>query len=85
MPFFVARDRTPRRKRVASLTGSSGGIGLCLAETLHSEGLRVFAAVRDPAAGQALRREAPNRLSSALLDATEPDFSASAGMPFRDA
>jgi NAD(P)-dependent dehydrogenase (short-subunit alcohol dehydrogenase family) len=50
------------------ITGSSGGIGSCCAKTLQSEGFRVFAAVRD---AEALRQEAPVRLSPILLDVTQ--------------
>jgi NAD(P)-dependent dehydrogenase (short-subunit alcohol dehydrogenase family) len=80
MLFFenATWDRTPRQKRAVLITGSSGGIGSCCAKTLHSEGFRVFAAVRDPVAGEALRREMPNRLSPILLDVTAPDSIASA-------
>ncbi len=80
MLFFqkATRNRTPREKRAVLITGSSGGIGSCCAKTLHSEGFRVFAAVRNPAAVEALRREAPDRLSPISLDVTEPDSIASA-------
>src|SRR5215210_1300424 len=80
MLFFekATQDRTPRQKRAVLITGSSGGIGSCCAKTLHSEGFRVFAAVRDWATAEALRREAPDRLSPILLDLTEPDAIASA-------
>jgi NAD(P)-dependent dehydrogenase (short-subunit alcohol dehydrogenase family) len=74
----ATQDRTPRQKRAVLITGSSGGIGSCCAKTLHSKGFRVFAAVRDPAAGEALRREASDRLSPILLDVTEPDSITSA-------
>ena len=78
--FFekAARDRTPRQKRAVLITGSSGGIGSCCANSLRSEGFRVFAAMRDPALVETLRREAPERLSPILLDVTEPDSIASA-------
>lgn len=74
----VSRDLTPRRKRAVLITGSSGGIGSCCVKTLLSEGFRVCAAVRDPASGEALRREAPDLLNPILLNVTEPHSIASA-------
>jgi NAD(P)-dependent dehydrogenase (short-subunit alcohol dehydrogenase family) len=75
MLFFerTTRDRTPRQKQAVLITGSSGGIGSCCAKALHSEGFRVFAAMRDPAAVETLRREAPDRVRPILLDVTKPD------------
>jgi NAD(P)-dependent dehydrogenase (short-subunit alcohol dehydrogenase family) len=86
MLFFekATQDRTLRQKQAVLITGSSGGIGSCCAKTLCSEGFRVFAAMRDPVAAEALQREAPDRLSPVLLDVTEPDAIASIARPIAE-
>lgn len=53
------------------ITGASSGIGEACALHLDELGCRVFAGVRDPADGEALRAKASERLTPVLLDVTD--------------
>jgi NAD(P)-dependent dehydrogenase (short-subunit alcohol dehydrogenase family) len=53
------------------VTGSSTGIGRACAVHLGAAGFRVFAGVRRPADGDALRDEAPDAIEPLLLDVTD--------------
>lgn len=53
------------------VTGASSGIGEACALHLDKLGCRVFAGVRDPADGEALRAKASERLMPVLLDVTD--------------
>ncbi|HET9986508.1 MAG TPA: SDR family oxidoreductase [Longimicrobiales bacterium] len=53
------------------VTGASKGIGEACALRLHGMGYRVFAGVRDPAAGAALRARTSERLVPVRLDVTD--------------
>jgi NAD(P)-dependent dehydrogenase (short-subunit alcohol dehydrogenase family) len=53
------------------VSGASTGIGRATALHLDSLGLRVFAGVRRPEDGEALRRDASNRLTPLRLDVTD--------------
>ena len=55
------------------ITGASTGIGRACALALDRAGFRVFAGVRTPEDGEALRAEGSERLSHLLLDVTRPD------------
>ena len=57
------------------VTGASTGIGRATALHLDSLGLRVFAGVRRDEDGEALRREASDRLTPVHLDVTKPSRS----------
>ena len=52
------------------ITGASSGIGEACALRLDQLGFRVFAGVRNPADGEALRKKASERLTPVLLDVT---------------
>ncbi|HEU5253654.1 MAG TPA: SDR family oxidoreductase [Solirubrobacterales bacterium] len=64
--------------RSVLVTGSSTGIGRATALRLDASGWRVFAGVRDPADGEALREAASDRLVPVTVDVTEPDQIAAA-------
>ncbi len=53
------------------VTGASSGIGKACALQLDTLGMRVFAGVRRESDGEALRREASDRLTPILLDITD--------------
>lgn len=53
------------------VTGASTGIGRATALALDRSGYRVFAGVRQAAAGDALRAEASDRLEPVILDVTD--------------
>ncbi len=53
------------------VTGASKGIGRATALHLAGKGYHVFAGVRNPADGEALRRESPSHLTPLLLDITD--------------
>lgn len=61
------------RRGAVLVTGASSGIGRDCALTLDRLGFRVFAGVRKEADGEALRRDASDRLRPILLDLTRPD------------
>jgi NAD(P)-dependent dehydrogenase (short-subunit alcohol dehydrogenase family) len=52
------------------ITGASSGIGEACALRLDALGFRVFAGVRKPSDGDALRKKASDRLTPVLLDVT---------------
>jgi len=54
------------------VTGASTGIGRAVASRLDRLGFRVYAGVRRPEDGEALRAEASERLSWLRLDVTDP-------------
>jgi NAD(P)-dependent dehydrogenase (short-subunit alcohol dehydrogenase family) len=60
------------------ITGASTGIGRATALHLDKLGFRVFAGVRKEADGQALRKEASNKLRPIFLDVTNGDSIATA-------
>lgn len=68
---------TPQQSQGILVTGASTGIGECCALRLdklgESTGVRVFAGVRKPEDGEALRAKASDRLIPVLLDVTEQD------------
>lgn len=53
------------------ITGASTGIGRACALRLDGRGFRVFAGVRRPQDGEALRKEASDRLTPVQLDVTD--------------
>ena len=53
------------------ITGASTGIGAAAALRLDRAGFRVFAGVRKPADGEALRAQASPRLAPIIIDVTE--------------
>jgi NAD(P)-dependent dehydrogenase (short-subunit alcohol dehydrogenase family) len=55
------------------VTGASTGIGAACALHLDRLGFQVFAAVRKPADGEALRARSSARLAPLLMDVTAPD------------
>ena len=60
------------------ITGASTGIGRATALHLDKLGFRVLASVRKEADGQALRKEASNKLRPIFLDVTNGDSIAAA-------
>src|SRR5499427_2625003 len=54
------------------VTGASSGIGRATALLLDRSGFQVFAGVRKSEHGEALRRQASERLTPILLDVTDP-------------
>jgi NAD(P)-dependent dehydrogenase (short-subunit alcohol dehydrogenase family) len=60
------------------ITGASTGIGEACALRLDSLGFRVFAGVRKPADGEALKSRASERLSPVMLDVTSEESIAGA-------
>lgn len=64
-------------KGAVLITGASTGIGKASALLLDRSGYRVFAGVRQPEAGEALRKEASSGLTPVIIDVTDPaQFSA---------
>jgi NAD(P)-dependent dehydrogenase (short-subunit alcohol dehydrogenase family) len=61
----------PNRSSAFVITGTSTGIGRATALRLDAAGHRVFAGVRREADGEALRRDASDRLTPILLDVTD--------------
>ena len=59
-------------ERNCLITGASTGIGRAAALRLDRSGLRVFAGVRRPADGDALRADASERMTPVMLDVTDP-------------
>ncbi|MBI5283504.1 MAG: SDR family oxidoreductase [Chloroflexi bacterium] len=66
---MTASDASPRG--AVLITGASTGIGEACALRLDRAGFRVFAGVRKPADGDALRAEASPRLEPVLIDVTD--------------
>ena len=60
-------------KRAILITGSSTGIGKACALYLDSIGFKVFAGVRREADGNALRKNASDRLTPVLIDITDSE------------
>ena len=60
------------RPRAFLVTGASSGIGRATALLLDRSGFQVFAGVRKSEHGEALRRQASERLTPILLDVTDP-------------
>jgi len=58
--------------RAFLVTGASSGIGRATALLLDRSGFQVFAGVRRSEYGEALRRQASERLTPILLDVTDP-------------
>ena len=58
--------------RAFLVTGASSGIGRATALLLDRSGFQVFAGVRRSEHGEALRRQASERLTPILLDVTDP-------------
>ncbi|HEV2664511.1 MAG TPA: SDR family oxidoreductase [Blastocatellia bacterium] len=58
--------------RAFLVTGASSGIGRATALLLDRNGFQVFAGVRRSEHGEALRRQASDRLTPILLDVTDP-------------
>ena len=58
--------------RAFLVTGASSGIGRATALLMDRNGFQVFAGVRRSEHGEALRRQASERLTPILLDVTEP-------------
>lgn len=69
-----AGPKRQHERRSVVITGASSGIGRACALSLDSEGLHVFAFVRQNADGEALRREASERLTPLRIDVTDPGF-----------
>jgi NAD(P)-dependent dehydrogenase (short-subunit alcohol dehydrogenase family) len=67
------------------VTGSSTGIGRACALGLDRAGFNVFAGVRKSEDGEALRREASDRLESLLVDVTDGESIAAAADRVREA
>jgi NAD(P)-dependent dehydrogenase (short-subunit alcohol dehydrogenase family) len=66
--------------RAVLMTGANGGIGSATVERLAASGWRVFAGVRDLAAGQALARRVGGEVTPVALDVTdEASIAAAAG------
>jgi NAD(P)-dependent dehydrogenase (short-subunit alcohol dehydrogenase family) len=55
------------------ITGTSTGIGRACALTLDAMGTRVYAGVRRPQDGEALRSAGSSRLTPIVIDVTEPE------------
>lgn len=64
--------------RSVLVTGASTGIGRATALRLDRSGWRVFAGVRDPAAGETLRQAGSERIVPVQLDVTDPEQIAAA-------
>ena len=60
-------------KRAILITGTSTGIGKACALYLDSIGFKVFAGVRREADGDALRKNASDRLTPVLMDVTDSE------------
>ena len=67
------------------VTGSSTGIGRACALSLDRAGFTVFAGVRKPEDGEALRREASERLEPLPVDVTDAESIAAAADRVREA
>ncbi len=67
------------------ITGASTGIGRACALHLDEKGVRVFAGVRKESDGTSLRQRASDRLSSVLIDVTDPGAIASARAEIEEA
>jgi short-subunit dehydrogenase len=72
-------------ERAILVTGASSGIGRITALLLDRSGFQVFAGVRRREQGEALRREASERLTPILLDVTDPHSIEAAARSIRGA
>jgi NAD(P)-dependent dehydrogenase (short-subunit alcohol dehydrogenase family) len=70
--------------RAFLVTGASSGIGRATALLLDRNGFQVFACVRNSEHGEALRRQASERLTPILLDVTDPRSIAAAARSVSD-
>src|SRR5262247_2224943 len=70
--------------RAFLVTGASSGIGRATALLMDRNGFQVFAGVRRSEHGEALRRQASERLTPILLDVTEPHSIVSAARTVSD-
>jgi NAD(P)-dependent dehydrogenase (short-subunit alcohol dehydrogenase family) len=61
-----------QNKGAVLITGASTGIGKASAHLLDRSGYRVFAGVRQPEAGETLRKEASSNLTPVIIDVTDP-------------
>jgi NAD(P)-dependent dehydrogenase (short-subunit alcohol dehydrogenase family) len=59
--------------RAVVITGTSTGIGRACALTLDKMGMQVYAGVRRPEDGEALRSVASDRLTPIVIDVTDPE------------
>jgi NAD(P)-dependent dehydrogenase (short-subunit alcohol dehydrogenase family) len=67
-----------REDKAVVVTGASSGIGRATARYLAERGFRVFAGVRNPQDGEALRAESGGRVTPVILDVTDQASIASA-------
>ncbi|MEX2247579.1 MAG: SDR family oxidoreductase [Dehalococcoidia bacterium] len=67
---MAANGATPERGAVV-ITGASTGIGAACALRLDGMGFRVFAGVRRPADGDALKAKGSSRLTPLIIDVTD--------------
>src|SRR5215813_439446 len=69
---FSMTTKNSTHPRAFLVTGASSGIGRATALLLDRSGFQVFAGVRRSEHGEALRRQASERLTPILLDVTDP-------------
>jgi NAD(P)-dependent dehydrogenase (short-subunit alcohol dehydrogenase family) len=72
-------------QRAVLVTGASSGIGRATALLLDRSGFQVFAGVRKREQGEALRKQASERLTPILLDVTDPQSIEAAARSVADA
>lgn len=70
--------------RTVLISGASSGIGRATAVHLASQGWDVFAGVRKAEDGEAVRQEAPDRISPVILDVTDQASIDAAAAAVRD-
>ena len=71
--------------RSVLISGASTGIGRASAIRLANAGWRVFAGVRKPEDGEAVRAESPERISPVILDVTDATTIEAAALTIREA